>query len=323
MRGRPALEDAGAGRNTIRLGLRGSGRRPVARRDHLFCVCARVYKGYVTSNNKITKRDTMSRLSPPNLKAVWVALVDVELSNKQRQPRSTSSDKPRSMAPLRFPGGERIAALHTLAEQLSTDGHLFVPTNPASVDPRHRLVRLRLPKQDLPFVNETVAVLVDDVCTHRFGPAQDPRAVWNGPHLFAFYSRVGDGSRSAGSRPAEIRMAFRNLSEPAREVLLREPRSASPFKKFFNWEKNWTPFLHGGELLLSYRLEPHVVLGCDWRSGNCHVAHRTNASHVWAHHRTSVRMGARGSSPAVLLRSHGSYVGIAHFRTPSGTSTWP
>jgi hypothetical protein len=227
------------------------------------------------------------------------------------------------MAPLRLPGGERIAALHALADGLSTDGHLFVPTNPASVDPRHRLVRLRLPKQDLPFVNETVAVLVDDVCTHRFGPAQDPRAVWNGPHLFAFYSRVGDGSRSVGSRPAEIRMAFRNLSEPAREVLLREPRSASPFHKFLNWEKNWTPFLHGGELLLSYRLEPHVVLGCDWRYGNCHVAHRTNASHVWAHHRTSVRMGARGSSPAVLLRSHGSYVGIAHFRTPSGTSTYP
>eukprot|EP00964_Phaeocystis_antarctica_P141852 scaffold106979_cov62-Phaeocystis_antarctica.AAC.2 len=270
----------------------------------------------------------MSRLSPPNLKALCG-------SRWSTSSCATSSDsllaavesgwvsKPRSMAPLRLQGGERIAAVHTLAEQLSTDGHLFVPTNPASVDPRHRLVRLRLPKGDLPFVNETVAVLVDDVCTHRFGPAQDPRAVWNGPHLFAFYSRVGDASRSIGSRPAEIRMAFRNLSEPASEVLLREPRSASPFKKFFNWEKNWTPFLHGGELLLSYRLEPHVVLGCDWRSGNCHVAHRTNASHVWAHHRTSVRMGARGSSPAVLLRSHGSYLGIAHFRTPSGTSTWP
>ena len=69
------------------------------------------------------------------------------------------------MAPVRLPGGERIAALHALADSLSTDGHLFVPTNPASVDPRHRLVRLRLPKQDLPFMNETVAVLVDDVCT--------------------------------------------------------------------------------------------------------------------------------------------------------------
>ena len=60
------------------------------------------------------------------------------------------------------------------------------------------------------------------------------------------------------------------------------------------------------------------MLGCDWRIGACRVAHRTNASHVWAHHRTSLRMGARGSSPAVLLRSQGSYVGIAHFRTPSG-----
>ena len=53
-------------------------------------------------------------------------------------------------------------------------------------------------------------------------------------------------------------MALRNLSAPEEEVLLRQPRSASPFHKFFNWEKNWTPFLHQGTLYLSYRLEPHV-----------------------------------------------------------------
>lgn len=84
------------------------------------------------------------------------------------------------------------------------------------------------------------------------------------------------------------------------------------------WEKNWTPFIYEGRLFLSYRLEPHVVLQCNLRTGGCAVAHRTNSTAVWAHQRTSVRMGARGGSPAVHLRGLGSYVGIAHFRNPSG-----
>ena len=44
------------------------------------------------------------------------------------------------------------------------------------------------------------------------------------------------------------------------------------------------------------------------------MARKTNAS-AWAHRHLAQ---ARGSSPAVLLRSVGSYVGIAHFRNPSG-----
>ena len=98
----------------------------------------------------------------------------------------------------------------------------------------------------------------------------------------------------------------------------QEPPDATPVAKFMSWEKNWTPFIHEGRLYLSYRLEPHVVLRCNWQTGGCAVAHRTNSTAVWAHQRTSVRMGARGGSPAVHLRSVGSYVGIAHFRNPSG-----
>lgn len=156
-----------------------------------------------------------------------------------------------------LPEGERITSLHALADRLSTNRYSFSPTNPASIDDRHRLVRLRLPKGNLPFVNETVALVVDGTCMYRFGPAQDPRGVWFGSHLFVFYSRVADASRLISSRPSEIRMALRNLSAPEEEVLLRQPSSASPFRKFFNWEKNWTPFLHQGTLYLSYRLEPH------------------------------------------------------------------
>lgn len=241
-----------------------------------------------------------------------------------------------------LPEGERITSLHALADRLSTNRYSFSPTNPASIDDRHRLVRLRLPKGNLPFVNETVALVVDGTCMYRFGPAQDPRGVWFGSHLFVFYSRVADASRLISSRPSEIRMALRNLSAPEEEVLLRQPSSASPFRKFFNWEKNWTPFLHQGTLYLSYRLEPHVgppsrsnlswasgppsahwalcsaVLRCNWGSGSCDVAHHTNSTAAWAHHRTSLRMGARGSSPAVLLRGFSTFLGIAHFRTQSG-----
>ena len=80
------------------------------------------------------------------------------------------------MPVTRLAQGHRLAALDALAAQVSTDEHKFVPTNPASVDARHRLVRLRLPKGGLPYRNETVAYLIDDEPRARFGPAQVRRS---------------------------------------------------------------------------------------------------------------------------------------------------
>ena len=219
-----------------------------------------------------------------------------------------------------LPEGERITSLHALADRLSTNRYSFSPTNPASIDGRHRLVRLRLPKGNLPFVNETVALVVDGTCMYRFGPAQDPRGVWFGSHLFVFYSRVADASRPISSRPSEIRMALRNLSAPEEEVLLRQPRSASPFHKFFNWEKNWTPFLHQGTLYLSYRLEPHVG-----------PPSRSNLSWASAHPRLigSVFRSAEVQLGLWLVRrgpphqQHGGVGAPSHVATHGGTRLKP
>lgn len=87
---------------------------------------------------------------------------------------TTSRDISAPMPVTRLAQGHRLAALDALAAQVSTEEHNFVPTNPASVDAHHRLVRLRLPKGGLPYRNETVAYLIDDEPRARFGPAQVP-----------------------------------------------------------------------------------------------------------------------------------------------------
>lgn len=215
--------------------------------------------------------------------------------------------------------GSRLLAVDQLARDVSQPEVSFEAVNAALIDAANVLVRLKpMSRIAVPWRNETVAwVQLSTGGTRllvRFGPGQDPRGVWFDGSLLLFYSRALDARQLSSSRPSRVRMAMRNLSEPDREVQLLAPRDASPFAKFVDWEKNWTPFQHGRALFLSYRLEPHIVLSCKWGSGKCAVAHRTQAPDVWAHFNTSVRMGARGSAPAVLLPERDSYVGVAHFR---------
>ena len=108
---------------------------------------------------------------------------------------------------------------------------------------------------------------------------------------------MNEEGKAFNSRPRKIRIGMRNMSEPMREVMLSTPRIAMPFVKYLDWEKNWTPFLHEGTVLLSYRLQPHVVIRCNWTNGVCNEAYRTDSPYVWEHHNTSARMGARGGPP--------------------------
>ena len=223
---------------------------------------------------------------------------------------------------IALPSGERLIALDALAARLSTANVTLRPMNGASLDARHRFVRLaptaRNASVRLTLADDTVAYMVDEALIFRFGPAQDPRAFWFDGHAVVLYSREMSSPETFRDQlrgwSTTICIGLRNMSAPTREVILRAPPRTSPFSRRYKWEKNWIPFHHEGQVLLSYRLHPHIVLRCDWSSGACLKVHSTDSPHVWAHHNSSLKMSARGSSPAVRLHHTNSYLGIAHFR---------
>lgn len=64
-------------------------------------------------------------------------------------------------------------------------------------------------------------------------------------------------------------------------------------------EKNWSPFVEGGILYLSYSIEPHVVLRCAWSGGSCRVAYNTSSDVLQAYR--TLGQGLRGGTPYVRL----------------------
>lgn len=66
-------------------------------------------------------------------------------------------------------------------------------------------------------------------------------------------------------------------------------------------EKNWSPFVHAGELHLSYSLEPHVVLRCGWSGGGCAVAHNTSSPFLQTYRALGQEL--RGGSPQRLAKT--------------------
>lgn len=64
---------------------------------------------------------------------------------------------------------------------------------------------------------------------------------------------------------------------------------------FILWQKNWSPFVWKGTLLLSYTLNPHEVLIPNLKSGTCYYTFDTNKSIQW-------NFGSlRGGTPAKLV----------------------
>ena len=64
-------------------------------------------------------------------------------------------------------------------------------------------------------------------------------------------------------------------------------------------EKNWSPFVHGGALYLTYSLQPHVVLRCAWSGGACRVVHESSADFLSVY--DTLGQGLRGGTPYVRL----------------------
>jgi hypothetical protein len=133
---------------------------------------------------------------------------------------------------------------------------------------------------------------------YRF--AEDPRPVMlRGRMHMIFTRKVKPKKRGFGSR------LFLAALEPTyREVLLNYSGS-----RFI--EKNWMPWVHEGQLYISYSLCPHRVLRCDDRDGRCVLVATTRIP--------SCDKRLRGSSQWVAVDG-GSLVGVAHVTRTMGGS---
>jgi len=74
--------------------------------------------------------------------------------------------------------------------------------------------------------------------------------------------------------------------------------------RFALWQKNWSPFVWNGNLLLSYSINPHEVLNLHWKNGACVPIDTTLKEIPW-------EFGAlRGGTPAKLV--DGEYLAFFH-----------
>lgn len=87
------------------------------------------------------------------------------------------------------------------------------------------------------------------------------------------------------------------LSEPVRLIHQTKLRQMP-------WQKNWSPFEWNGNLMLSYSINPHEVIGTNPETGVCQHFCQTNKSIEW-------RLGPiRGGTPAQLV--DGEYLAFFH-----------
>eukprot|EP00727_Mastigamoeba_balamuthi_P006401 m51a1_g2381 hypothetical protein (428) ;mRNA; r:699449-700732 len=82
-------------------------------------------------------------------------------------------------------------------------------------------------------------------------------------------------------------------------------------------EKNWVPFAEGprSSLIVSYTLEPHLVLECPLHKGNSRC--RKLASTSWPQLEKLVRSNGRPMRPSnvpVYRADHADYIAVGHFR---------
>ncbi len=81
------------------------------------------------------------------------------------------------------------------------------------------------------------------------------------------------------------------------------------------WQKNWTPFEYQGQLLLSYSLNPHLIIYPNLITGACYPYYETSGTIDWP-------FGIlRGSSSAVLV--DGEYWSFFHSSIWTGSKVSP
>lgn len=148
--------------------------------------------------------------------------------------------------------------------------------------------------------------------------SEDARALVVGQELFITYSRP----KVARGR---CRMVLQRVGWPSVERLGAPVHLRLPGANRI--EKNWIPLrttstpAGNATLLMSYSIEPHVVVGCDTRSGQCARLYNTS-SPLWRERLPrATRERVSGGTSCAPLQGHGLSVCVAHFK-PVGTSRY-
>lgn len=109
------------------------------------------------------------------------------------------------------------------------------------------------------------------------------------------------------------------VEEKEGEFLLLEPVKLNYQAKYLaqNWQKNWVPFEHEGQLFFSYTIFPHEVLYLNQANGHCYHCCDTWSELHW-------KWGTlRGGTPALQINSE-EYLAFFHSGTyGSSPYTWP
>ena len=164
------------------------------------------------------------------------------------------------------------------------------------------------------------------------GP-EDPRAFWSPGSPRAPWLLVsawsGDCRRIAihlirfavheSAKPAAShRLAARAPTQVELFVAHWPKRSSIPPPTTQPFQKNWSPFVYKGMLLVEYSIEPHMLLHVESASGRCVPLYAETTHPRLAAARERVGR-VSGGPPPVLLASRGLYLGLAHQKTSEQT----
>lgn len=100
--------------------------------------------------------------------------------------------------------------------------------------------------------------------------------------------------------------AIFQMSDPKNVIQLTYGKAQS-------MEKNWMPFEYNNELYFEYKIQPHVILRCDTKTGQCTEVYRTEHNIVFI----MEEIGG-GAPPQLFYRQKTksfSFLGLAHIRS--------
>jgi len=137
---------------------------------------------------------------------------------------------------------------------------------------------------------------------------QDPRLIVIENALYIIYSdsiKIDDMMTR--------RMFIAEIQEQQGRFFVDRPFCLDPFEgSDKRWQKNWSPFVYGDQLMLVYSLMPHRVMQPLVKEGGC-FTHSSTCSKMtwdWGH--------LRGGTPALLDGDH--YIAFFHSSKPMTTS---
>ncbi len=147
-----------------------------------------------------------------------------------------------------------------------------------------------------PWTNEMYAVFLDDafeptcepqlLTTYRPSPcvkqqSEDPRVFAYDGKMYIIYNDNIDISRPWYRDRRDMFLA--EVQYEKGKIWLAQPTKLF-YERRYNgalWQKNWSPFVWNGQLLMSYMMNPHEIIYPNLEDGTCYHCYETEAPLPW------------------------------------------